>query len=191
MEEQQRRRHTSDQQSRASGVSIAKSLWKRVKEENTGIFLGENIIWKEVWKQGEREIKKLSGIWAGREKQWHFNCFLRDLALASDFRPTPAFIMMHFSPQNNSWHLLTWAPCLHLLLLSFLFAHHLSISLSLALSLSSSLSQQASLARLGTDGRIQQMFYQAVFFFRCFFSPFLSFPFSASHSLISAAAEWI
>lgn len=108
----------------------------------------------------------MPGIWAGCEKQWHFNCFLWDLALAMDYRPTPASLWCTPSSKNNSWHLLTWAPCLHLL---FFFAHHFLVFLSFSLPPPSC---SALLSQLGTDGRIQQMFYLAVSF--CFSLPVFS-----------------
>lgn len=187
MEERQRRRHTSDQQSWASGVSIAKSLWKRVKEKkHRGFFLGENIIWKEVWKQWG--IKKLSGIWAGGEKQWHFNCFLRDLALSVDFRPAPAFIMMHFSPPKQFLALVdvgTMPPSPP----PFFSLRPPPLNLPLSPPPSHSGPRSLGLAQMGESSRCFIRPFFLLFF--AFFFPLPVFSLLFSHLLVSPAAEWI
>lgn len=109
-------------------------------------------------------------MWAGWEKRWHFNCFLRDLALAADFHPTPPSLWCIFPPKQ------------------FLALVDVG-TVPPSPPTSSSLSQWASLTRLGTDGQIQQMFYQAGFVPLVAPPPptFLSFSFSCSRSLISPA----
>lgn len=87
--------------------------------------------------------------------------------------------MMHPPPQNNSWHLLMWAPCLHLL--SCLFAHRLSFSLLLLLpvtaGLARSLARSLGLAQMGESSRcfIRQFFVVASPPPPCLFLPFLAF----------------